>query len=335
MVNMSSGSQGASNDFISIEKERLLDMYIITLKIRFFENKVQELYQNKTITGAVHLCSGQEAIYAGSSAALLEGDYVTCTYRGHGAFISRGADMKKMMAEILGKSSGLCKGKGGSMHLADFSKGLLGSFAIVGEGITVAVGAGLSSKLLNQGKIAATFFGDGATNIGMFHESLNLAAVWKLPVIFICENNLYGEYTPLDKTTSVSDIAVRASSYNIPGVIANGNDVVDVYLKIRDACVRARKMDGPTLIECKTFRLRGHSEMDQGNYRSAQELEFWKARDPIENLRKILYAQGNLSEHSDEEIQTRIHMLVEEATDFAINSPFSAPGEILTDVYSK
>ncbi len=326
---------------IAIENDRelgpwkALDMYATMLRIRLFEEKVQELYQNKMLTGGVHLCIGQEAIYSGTAAALQESDYITCTYRGHGVFISRGSDLGKLMAEILGKSTGVCKGKGGSMHFTDLSRNMLGSFAIVGEGITVALGAALTSKLTTQGRIAVSFSGDGASNIGVFHESLNMAAVWKLPVIFICENNLYGEYSPISKTTAVQDIAIRASSYNIPGVIVDGNDVLDVFFKVQEAANRARKMEGPTLLECKTYRRRGHSEIDSAKYRSEEEQRSWEARDPIESFKKILLKDGMLTESADTELRNKVQAQVEQALKFAIDSPLPAQEELSTDVYAK
>lgn len=314
----------------------LLDMYATMLKIRYFEDKVQQLFENKSISGAVHLCTGQEAIYAGASSALNEGDYVTCTYRGHGVFISRGSDVRQLMAEILGKSTGICKGKGGSMHFTDIRRGLLGSFAIVGEGIPVAVGAALSSKLMKGKRIAVSFFGDGASNIGMFHESINMAAIWKLPVVFICENNLYGEYSPLGETTAVQNIADRASSYSIPGVIADGNDILEVYAKVKQAADRARRSEGPTLLECKTYRYRGHSEIDlAGKYRPTEELQKWqKEHDPIEAFRMVLRKKGRLTEDKDERLQKEIRALIEEAARFAIDSPTPKIEEITTDVFS-
>ncbi|HZW57558.1 MAG TPA: thiamine pyrophosphate-dependent dehydrogenase E1 component subunit alpha [Nitrososphaerales archaeon] len=317
------------------EEEKLLQIYATMLKIRYFENKVQELFEAKAIPGAVHLCTGQEAIYAGASAALNDGDYVTCTYRGHGVFISRGSDINRLMAEILGKATGICKGKGGSMHFTDLGRGLLGSFAIVGEGIPVAVGAGLTSKLRKEDRIAASFFGDGASNIGMFHESLNMASVWKLPVIFICENNMYGEYSPLSATTAVENIADRASAYNMPGEQANGNDVLDVYEKVKRAATRARTLQGPTLLECKTYRHRGHSEIDSGEkYRSIEEVRKWQLRDPIESFRKTLIKEKHLTEAKDNAMQEEIHALIERAVRFAIDSPVPATDEIVTDVYA-
>ncbi|MDG6994884.1 MAG: thiamine pyrophosphate-dependent dehydrogenase E1 component subunit alpha [Nitrososphaerota archaeon] len=316
-------------------QERSIEMYSTMLKIRIFENKVQELFQNNPITGAVHLCTGQEAIYSGAAAAISVSDYVTCTYRGHGVFISRGSDLRKLMAEVLGRSEGLCKGKGGSMHFTDLERGLLGSFAIVGEGITVAIGAALTSEVMKEGRIAVSFFGEGASNIGMFHESLNMASVWKLPVVFICENNLYGEYSPMEKTTAVRDVAIRATSYDIPGVIVDGNNVLDVYSKVRVAAERARKLKGPTLLECKTYRKRGHSEIDSAKYRPVEELRHWESRDPIEHFRKILMKENYLSESADEKIRAEMHSLIDDSANFALSSQQPSMDEITTDVYSK
>lgn len=313
----------------------LLEMYSTMVKIRYFESKVQELFEKKLLPGAVHLCTGQEAIYAGVSAALKAGDYVTCTYRGHGVFISRGSDINRLMAEILGRSTGICKGKGGSMHFMDIKNGLLGSFAIVGEGIPVAVGAALSSMLKKEGRVAVAFFGDGASNIGMFHESLNMAAVWRLPVVFICENNLYGEYSQLKDTTAVQNIADRAVAYNIPGVIADGNNVIDVYEKTIEAVNRARSLRGPTLIECKTYRWRGHSEIDPGKYRAEEELQWWHERDPIVAFRRKLISDRKLTEGENDELETETRDLIEVAVKFAMESSEPGVDQITSDVYSK
>ena len=321
------------------EEGKLLQMYSTMLKIRYFENKVQELFEAKAIPGAVHLCTGQEAIYAGASAALNDGDYVTCTYRGHGVFISRGSDINRLMAEILGKATGISKGKGGSMHFTDLSKGLLGSFAIVGEGIPVAVGAALASKLRKENRIAASFFGDGASNIGMFHESLNIASVWKLPVIFICENNMYGEYSPLSATTAVENIADRASSYNMPGEQVHGNDVLDVYEKVKWAATRARTLQGPTLLECKTYRWEGHVVGEQAflgsaGYRTEAEIESWKKKCPIMKFERFVLEGGKVGKDELDRIVNETQTELEAAIEFSRKAALPDPAEVTDDVYA-
>ena len=228
-------------------------------RIRLFEDEVQRLFTQNLVHGSTHLCQGQEAVSVGVCGSLAHGDVTTCTYRGHGALIAMGAPLERCFGEILGRAEGLCKGKGGSMHLAAHDRGALGSFAVVGAGIPVAVGAALSAKLQSQDTVALTFFGDGATNIGAFHESLNLAAIWRLPCVFVCENNLYGEYSPIATTTPIGRLADRAAGYGIPGVQVDGNDVTAVRDVAAAAVERARRGSGPTLIEARTYRQAGHS----------------------------------------------------------------------------
>ena len=266
------------------------------LLIREFENKVYDSFVAGLVQGTTHLCQGQEAVSVGTVMALRDDDYLTYTYRGHGPCVARGMDLEGAFAEIFGRSTGVSGGLGGSMHLTDMRLGLLGSFAIVGAGLPVAVGAGISAREHGTGQVSMTWFGDGATNIGAFHESMNLAAVWKLPVIFVCENNLYGEYSPILSTTPMQDLVVRASAYAMPGVVVDGNDVVDVLEAARQAVARARAGDGPTFIECKTYRQCGHSRSDAGKYRPPGELDAWMERDPIVLFRNRLLAEGLLDE---------------------------------------
>ncbi len=235
-----------------IESERLLAWQRRMLEIRLFEEKVQELFMQGLVQGTTHLCQGQEAVSVGAIGALRDDDFLTITYRGHGHALARGMTMEAAFAELMGRSGGCCGGVGGSMHLTDFSRGLIGSFAIIGAGLSVAVGASLSAQMRGTDQAAITFFGDGATNIGTFHEALNMAATWKTPTVFVIENNLYGEYTPLSESTAVTDLARRADAHGIPGVIVDGQDIFLVHEAVSAALARARAGDGPTLIEMQT-----------------------------------------------------------------------------------
>jgi pyruvate dehydrogenase E1 component alpha subunit len=271
--------------------------------IRAFEDRVQELFSRGDVSGTTHLCQGQEAVSAGVCLALRRDDAITCTYRGHGHVLAKGADPDAALAEIMGRATGLCRGLGGSMHLADASHGVLGSFAIVGAGIPVALGAAWSARLRGTDQLAVAFFGDGAVNIGAFHESANLAAVWKLPLILVCENNLYGEYTPFAQTSPVPHVADRAAAYAMPAERVDGNEVEAVYAATQRAVTRAREGQGPTLLECETYRQRGHSRSDPGTYRPRDEVAHWLARDPLILLRRRLTAQGLLDDAGHAEIQ--------------------------------
>jgi TPP-dependent pyruvate/acetoin dehydrogenase alpha subunit len=236
----------------SLAKEKLMEMHRKMLEIRFFEEKVFELYGQNLVPGTIHLYAGEEAVAVGVCAALKREDYITSTHRGHGHCIAKGADLKRTMAEILGRKTGYCKGKGGSMHIADFSVGMLGATAVVGAGLPIAVGAGLSIKLRKTDQVTACFFGEGASNQGTFHESINMASTWKLPVIFVCENNLYAMGTRQSLVMNIENVADRAVSYGIPSECVDGNNVAVVYEAARKAVERARRGEGPTLIECKT-----------------------------------------------------------------------------------
>ncbi|RFU84061.1 thiamine pyrophosphate-dependent dehydrogenase E1 component subunit alpha [Streptomyces triticagri] len=250
-------------------------------EIRFFEDTVKDWFSRALVRGSTHLYQGQEAVAVGVTAALGPGDTTTCTYRGHGTVLAQGAPLDRAFGEILGKAEGLCAGKGGSMHLTDLGVGALGSFAIVGAHLPISAGAAWAAQVQGTGAVSASFFGDGAVNIGTFHESLNLAGVWKLPVVFVIENNLYGEYSPVSTTTANTDLAGRGASYGMPGVRVDGNDVLAVREAARTAVRRARDGQGPTLLEAMTYRQSGHSRSDPGAYRPAGELESWLARDPL------------------------------------------------------
>jgi len=302
--------------------------------IRAFEYKIKDLFSKGTIVGDLHLSIGQEAVAVGVCAGLQKDDYVLSTHRGHGHCIAKGADVKRMMAEFFGRKTGICKGKGGSMHLADFSVGMLGASGIVGGGIPQAVGAGLSIKLRGTDQVAVSFFGDGASNQGTFHESLNLAAIWKLPVIFVCENNQYAESTPVSKVMLVKNIADRATAYGVTGVVVDGMDAAAVYEAVKEAVRRARKGKGPTLIECETYRFEGHEEGDPWTkYRSKEEVEEWKKRCPIEAFRAKLIKTKILTEEEAKKIDQETKMLIEEAVKFGEESPWPKPQEALEDVF--
>jgi TPP-dependent pyruvate/acetoin dehydrogenase alpha subunit len=281
----------------------LLDAYRVMWLIRTFEDRVQDLFVQGDVSGTTHLCQGQEAVAAGVCSALRQDDYMTCTYRGHGQVLAKGADPARALAEIMGRGNGLCRGLGGSMHLADVGCGALGSFAIVGAGLPVATGAAWSIRLRGTDQVAVAFFGDGSVNIGAFHESLNLAAVWRLPAIFVCENNLYGEYTPFARTSPVAHVADRAAAYAMPAERVDGNDVEAVFDVARRAVERARAGGGPTLIECETYRQRGHSRSDPGTYRPREEVEHWLGRDPLKLTCARLQSRGMLDAAADARIQ--------------------------------
>jgi pyruvate dehydrogenase E1 component alpha subunit len=303
------------------------------LEIRLFEEKTQQLSQAGLIN-STHLSQGQEAVSVGAIEALRPDDYLTYTYRCHAAVLARGMSMETAFAEMMGRRTGCCGGVGGTMHLADFSRGLLGAFAIVGAGIPVAVGAALAAKEQGTDRAAITFFGDGATNIGTFHEGLNMAAVWRAPVVFVIENNLYGEYTPMRKTTPLDDLAERAASYAIPGVVVDGQDVAAVHDVVAEALERARAGEGPTLIEAKTYRYRGHASRDPGKYRPAEEIAAWRERDPIELLGAQLAEEGVLSRDEQERQWAETRKRVDEAAASAEAAEYPTLEETKAYVYA-
>ena len=319
---------------MELPKEKLVEMYRKMFEIRSFEEKVFELYAQNMVPGTIHLYAGEEAVAVGVCSNLRKNDYITSTHRGHGHCIAKGADPKKIMAEILGKKTGYCKGKGGSMHIADFSVGMLGATAVVGAGIPIAVGAGLSIKLRGTDQVVACFFGEGASNQGTFHEGINLAAIWKLPVLFICENNLYAMGTRQSRVMLIKNIADRAAAYGIPGVVVDGNDVLAVYEAAGKAVERARKGEGPTLIECKTYRHKGHSRIDPAKYRPREEVEEWLRKDPIKLFKEKLLKEKLLSEVEIQGIEMEVTNEIEKAVKFAVESPYPKPEEALEDVYA-
>jgi len=321
----------------NISKDKLYDMYKTMIRARYFENKVIELYQHGLMPGLAHLYVGEEAVAAGVCGALKKDDYITSTHRGHGHLIAKGGDINRMLAEILGKSTGYCKGKGGSMHIVDISLGILGANGIVGGGLTLSMGAGLTQKVQKTNKVVVCFFGDGASNQGSFHEALNLASVWKLPVIYVCENNGYGISVSQARHQNIKDIAIRAQSYGIPGVIVDGNDIEDVYNTITETVKRARSGEGPTLVECKTYRWRGHHEGEAnrgGTYRSKEEILSWERKCPIKRVEPKLIKMG-IPAAEIEEYKVEIAKQVEEAVKFATNSPWPDLSEGTNDVYAE
>ncbi len=313
------------------------DLLGLMWRIRLFENEVKGLFARSLVRGSTHLCQGQEATVVGVCTALAPGDTMTCTYRGHGAVLAMGAPLDRCFGEILGRSGGLCGGRGGSMHFADVPRGALGANAIVGANLPITVGAALSAQYLRTGAVSVAFFGDGATNIGAFHESLNLAAIWRLPALFVIENNQYGEYSPLASTTPITRLADRASSYGMPGVQVDGNDIVSVRSVAMAAIARARGGGGPTLVEALTYRHEGHSRSDPATYRPAGELESWLARDPIIRLEESLRAHADPYENVEaliERIQKEAAQEVASALERALSWPEPDLDERLKDVYA-
>ncbi len=312
-----------------------LDLYHRMLLIRQFELRSINERKSGLIPGFIHACIGQEATAVGACAALRRDDVIASTHRGHGHLIAKGGEPKYMMAELAARSGGYCGGKGGSLHMTDFDLGILGANGIVAGGIPMAVGAALAFHMRHEPRLALAFFGDGAVNEGAFHEGANLAGLWKLPVIFFCENNLYGEGTPQHKQAPIADLSRRAEGYGFPGVIVDGNDVLAVYEATREAAERARAGGGPTFIEGKTYRHRGHYEGDPMVYRTREELEFWKQRDPITHLRYYLLDEGLATEADLDAIAGAIHQELDEAVAFAVASPAPAPETALAGVYGE
>ncbi len=318
-----------------MDKQMILQVYDTMLTIRKFEEKALHLFEENKLRGSVHLSIGQEAVAATVGAYLRKDDYITSTHRGHGHAIAKGARPDKAMAELMGKETGYCGGRGGSMHIADVESGNLGANAIVGGGIPHANGAALSAQLRGTDQVAVSFFGDGAANEGIFHEVLNIASIWNLPAIFICENNQYGMTTAVDSVTSVKDIAVRAAAYDMPGEVVDGNDVFAVEKAIKKAIKRARAGEGPTLIEAKTYRWKGHWTGDPEVYRTREEVEEWKQKCPIKRLEEHMQEKKILSEKQITEKHQEIDTLIDEAEEFALKSPEPDPATVLDNVYDE
>ena len=315
----------------SLQRSRIV-RYERMAEIRALEDRVLELYQEGHIDGSTHTCQGQEGVSVGITAAARPTDSLMCTYRGHGIALAAGATPEAVLGEILNKTVGAIGGVGGSMHLCDLDVGLFPTFAIVGAGIPVAVGAALTAQITGTDDAAIAVFGDGASNIGAFHEGLNLAAIWKLPVVFICENNLYGEYSRINFTTPVMDVAVRANSYGMPGVIVDGQDVDAVEEAVRSALERARSGHGPTLLECKTYRYAGHARGDAGTYRPAGELDAWRARDPMEIFGLRLIEEGMLTEEDRAAIHRDATADIEKAIETVLAAPRPGTAEMFRHV---
>ena len=315
-----------------MSRDGFLRMYRNMLRIRRFEEKTDEFFMAGRIKGAVHVSVGQEACSVGVCSALNQDDAILTTHRGHGHSIAKGTRLNEMMAELLGKATGLCKARGGSMHIADISKGHYGAHSIVGANMPMAAGMGLAFQLEGKGRVAVVFFGDGASNQGSFHESMNLCAIWKLPVVFFCENNHYAVSFHVNRSTAVRDISLRAQSYNAPGMTVDGMDVMAVYEATREAVARARRGEGPTLIEAKTYRFFGHSRGDPqfGPYRTKEEVEQWRKRDPILVAEKMF----KLTEAEKKAIQDEVAKEMAAAVEFAEKSPQATLPSALEDVYA-
>ncbi len=321
-----------------LQKELLIKMLRKMLEIRYFEEHVVDLYAQGRVLGVTHLYIGEEAVAVGTCAALRKDDLISSTHRGHGHHIAKGADLNLMMAELFAKKTGSNKGRGGSLHVSTPDVGSLGAEGIVGSGIPVAVGAALAAKLRLTNQIVVSFFGDGAADHGFFHEGLNFASVMKVPVIFICENNLYAIGTSAEQSRCITDIADRATSYGIPGVVVDGNDVIAVYEVVEQAVKRARQGDGPTLIECKTYRWRGHAEGDVKlglKYRTREEMEEWKQKCPIKRMIDTLLRDGVLTDFEVERLREDVINQINKAIDYANKSPFPEPEDMLKGVFAE
>ena len=317
-----------------IDNAKKMDLYRIMYECRVLEKRAYDLFMQNLVKGTSHLSLGQEAIAAGFGAAMRKDDYTFCTYRGHNHTYVRGTTMTSILGELMGRECGLLKGKGGSMHLMSAEHGALGSYAIVGAHLPIAAGAAWSAMYRKTEQVSVCFFGDGTTNIGAFHEAINFAAVWKLPVVFVCENNLYMEYTPISSVTAVKNPAAdRASAYGLEPILIDGNDVEVVYETAVNAYDRARRGEGPSLIEAQTYRHHGHSRADPGKYRPDEEVQTWLARDPIPNYRRKLLEEG-ISESEVKAVEDAIEIMIDEATEEAKASPPPSVDLAFTDVWA-
>ncbi|MHC1762633.1 MAG: thiamine pyrophosphate-dependent dehydrogenase E1 component subunit alpha [Negativicutes bacterium] len=317
-----------------MDKHLAISFYREMLKIRYFELKAAELFMQGLMAGNIHTCAGQEAAEVGACQALRKTDFITSTHRGHGHCIAKGGQVDIMMAELFGKATGYCKGKGGSMHIVDVSLGILGANGIVGAGMPIATGSALASKIKGTDEVTLAFFGDAASNQGTFHEAINMASAWKLPCVFVCENNKYGVSVCIDRVCNVEDIATRAVAYNIPGIVVDGNDVFAVYEAVKEAVERARSGGGPSLIECKTYRHRGHYEGDPQIYKTPEEVKYWKDRDPIVLLRVKMIDSGMTDAAEADAIEAEVKASIEAAVEFAKQSPYPSTDQVTLDVYA-
>ncbi len=319
---------------MELTKSALLEFYQTMVTIRTFESKAVELFAAGKLPGFVHLYLGEEAVATGVCANLNDKDYITSTHRGHGHLIAKGGKVELMMAELYGKATGYCKGKGGSMHIADVDLGILGANGIVGGGIGLAMGVGLAIKLQKSDQVVLGVFGDGASNQGIFHEALNMAAIYSLPVVYLCENNQYGMSTSIKKSTKINQISDRAASYGMPGFTVDGNDVLAVYEAVGESAKRARAGDGPTLVEAVTYRWKGHSKNDPGVYRTKEEVEYWKGLDPIVRFRNKLISDGIITEAEADAVDKAAEQAIEDAYAFAESSPEPSVDTIMEGVYA-
>lgn len=317
----------------TLPTERLEGMLRTMFLIRAFEEKADELFALGKVHGTMHLSLGQEGVATGVCAALRADDYMLSTHRGHGHCLARGADARHMMAEFLGKETGYCRGRGGSMHIADIEHGNLGANGIVAGGLPIATGVGLSIQLRHTAQVCVAFFGDGAANEGAFHEALNLAAIWRLPVVFVCENNQYAMSMPVRAAMRVEHISDRAQAYGIPGMTVDGMDVLAVHGAAMAAVGRARAQEGPTLLECVTYRYKGHSRSDRQRYRSREEVEAWRRRDPCMRFRQVLIDEGMLTPKASARLEAEVRAAVEDAVRFAEASPEPDPASLLEGLY--
>ena len=322
---------------MAVDKKTLKELFTRTLKTRLFEEKVWDLFGENVVPGTLHLCLGQEAVAAGVAVALKDSDWIQSSHRGHGHVVAKGADMNAALAELLGKKTGSCKGKGGSMHITQFSAGVLGATGVVGSGLPIAVGAALSCQMRKTDDVVVCFFGDGASNNGTFGESLNMSAIWKLPLIWIVENNFYAMGTPITLTCPSSTVAQRAEAYCIPSKVVDGNNALEVYEATAEAVKRAREGGGPTLIECQTYRMKGHSRFDPAKYRPQEEADYWLSaeKDAVNVIQKIALEHGAITEKDAEKIREKLQKDVDKAGEFAKKSDFPEPEEALDDVYAE
>jgi pyruvate dehydrogenase E1 component alpha subunit len=328
----SAKAQTAATQARASQEERI-DWLRSMLEIRFFEDECHRLFARGLVRGSTHLCQGQEGVVVGACRALRREDKMACTYRGHGAVLAKGAPLDRAFGEILGKAGGLCGGKGGSMHLTDMSVGAIGSFAIIGGHLPIVLGTAFASQYEGRDEVSLCFFGDGSANIGAFHEALNLASIWKLPIVFVCENNLYGEYSPIANTTPVTDLVKRADAYAMTGVQIDGNDVDLVHATVSDAAQRARDGEGPTFIEALTYRQKGHSRSDPATYRPEGELDAWLQRDPILLLERSL-ADDGVPEAQMQQMRADAERIASEALERAMSWPDPSPESRLEHVLS-
>jgi pyruvate dehydrogenase E1 component alpha subunit len=316
-----------------LAQEQLLDMYRRMRLIRGFENTAQKYFESGELSGFLHLSQGQEAVPVGTCTALRRDDYITSTHRGHGDVLAKGCEVQYMFAELYGRTTGYCKGKGGSMHIADFSQGIIGANGIVSGGLPMITGVGLSIKMRGTDQVAVCFFGDGATAEGGFHEALNLASLWQIPVIFVCQNNLYGLSNPWGRTAYDCDLSQRARSYHMPGECVDGMDAIAVYRSLKTAVDRARAGGGPSFVEANTYRFLGHYVGDPGLYMPKQEREEWRQKDAILKLGQQLRRWGYLTEEEDAQMAAEIEAELQAGIEYARSSPIPAPEEALTDLY--